>query len=326
MLPMASIQKHGNKWRVQVYVAGVRDSAIKPTRQEAAQWALEREAEMKGAKLPDRTLLDALRKFAEEESSKRSGEKWEVLRLRAFEREPMALRRIAALAANDFADWRDKRLTQVKPATVAREMNLLRSVLEVARRDWRWIRENPMTDVRWPKTPKGRARRITAQEERDITEAFGLDKGLSADTATKRVGLAFLFAMETAMRSGEILALTWPNIHLDSQYVHLPKTKNGDSRDVPLSRRAVEILRALPLDFGPAFKLEADDRDALWRKVRDRTAHRSIHFHDTRAEAIWRLSKKLDILQLARVIGHRDLKSLMIYYDESASEMARRLG
>lgn len=326
MLPMASIQKHGNKWRVQVYVAGVRDSTTKPTRQEAAQWALEREAELKGTKLPDRTLHDALRRFAEEESIKRSGEKWEILRLRAFEREPMALRRIAALAANDFADWRDKRLTQVKPGTVAREMNLLRSVLEVARRDWRWIRENPMTDVRWPKTPKGRARRITAEEEREITEAFGLDVGLSADTATKRVGLAFLFAMETAMRSGEILSLTWPNIHLDSQYVHLPKTKNGDSRDVPLSRRAVEILRVLPLGFGPAFKLESDDRDALWRKVRDRTAHRSIHFHDTRAEAIWRMSKKLDILQLARVIGHRDLKSLMIYYDESASEMARRLG
>jgi hypothetical protein len=78
MLPMASIQKHGNKWRVQVYVAGVRDSTTKPTRQEAAQCALEREAELKGTKLPDRTLLDALRRFADEESSKRSGEKWEV--------------------------------------------------------------------------------------------------------------------------------------------------------------------------------------------------------------------------------------------------------
>jgi hypothetical protein len=51
-----------------------------------------------------------------------------------------------------------------------------------------------------------------------------------------------------------------------------------------------------------------------------------VHFHDSRAEAIWRLSKKLDILQLARIIGHRDLKSLMIYYHEPASEIARQLG
>lgn len=311
---------------MQVYVAGVRDSTTKPTRQEAAQWALEREAELRGTKLPDRTFKDALRRFSEEVAEHRAGKKWEQVRLKSFEREALADRRIAALDGSDFADWRDHRLTQVKPGTVAREMNLLRSVFEVARRDWQWIRENPLKDVRWPKTPKGRKRRITPEEEADITAAFGLDKGLSADTATKRVGLSFLFALETAMRSGEILALTWPNIHLDTQYVHLPKTKNGDSRDVPLSRRAVAILDALPRGFGPAFQLESDDRDALWRKVRDRTPHRAIHFHDSRAEAIWRLSKKLDILQLARVIGHRDLKSLMIYYDESAAEMARRLG
>ncbi len=128
------------------------------------------------------------------------------------------------------------------------------------------------------------------------------------------------------MRSGEILALTWPNVHLAEQYVHLPKTKNGDARHVPLSRRACEILRCLPLGFGPIFQVDAAMRDALWRKVRDKTPHKEVHFHDSRAEAIWRLSKKLDILQLARVIGHRDLKSLMIYYNEPASEIARRLG
>lgn len=323
---MASIRPTAKGFRAQVYVNGERDSQSFRTRKEAAQWALEREAEMRGSKLPDRTLLEALRKFSEEVAEHRAGKKWEQVRLKAFEREALASRRVAALDASDFADWRDHRLTQVKPGTVAREMNLLRSVFEVARRDWRWIRENPMKDVRWPKTPKGRRRRITPEEEADLMAAFGLDEQLSADTATKRVGLAFLFALETAMRSGEILALTWPNIHLGDRYVHLPKTKNGDSRDVPLSRRAVAILDALPRGFGPAFQLESDDRDALWRKVRDRTPHRSIHFHDSRAEAIWRLSKKLDILQLARVIGHRDLKSLMIYYDESAAEMARRLG
>src|SRR3546814_11754661 len=70
------------------------------------------------------------------------------------------------------------------------------------------------------------------------------------------------------MRSGEILALTWPNIHLAEQFVHLSKTKNGDERDVPLSKRAVEILKVLPLGFGPAFALDDGVRDPLWRRVR----------------------------------------------------------
>lgn len=330
---MASIRPHGNRYRVQVYVNGVRESAVRDTRKEAAQWALEREAELRGKKLPDKTFADALRRYTRENTTGTGGH-WERIRLASLERAPIAARRLAALDADDFAGWRDDRLKEnahrrkepVKPGTVAREMNLMRSVLEVARKEWRWIRVNPMTDVAWPKTPKGRARRVSAEEVETLATAFGVWDKLQAETATQRVGLAFLFALETAMRSGEILALTWPHIHLSERYVTLPETKNGDSRDVPLTARAVEILRALPLGFGPAFALDAATRDALWRKVRDKTPHRDIHFHDTRAEAIWRLSKKLDVMELARVIGHRDLNSLMHYYRASAAEMARRLG
>src|SRR6185437_8037617 len=134
-----------------------------------------------------------------------------------------------------------------------------------------------------------------------IAAAFGVGDELRAETATQRVGLAFLFALETAMRSGEICALTWENVYLSSQYVVLPRTKNGDEREVALSSRAVAILEALPNGDGPVFGLDDALRDALWRKTRP-AAHRAIHFHDTRAEAIWRLSKKLDVLQLARMI------------------------
>jgi len=119
---------------------------------------------------------------------------------------------------------------------------------------------------------------------------------------------------------------TWPHIHLAQRYVHLPQTKNGDARDVPLSRRAVEILQTLPKPAtGPAFQLTAAQRDSLWRKVRDKTGLADVHFHDSRAEAIWRLSQKLQVLDLARIIGHRDLKSLMIYYNTSAAELAKQL-
>jgi integrase len=329
---MASIKPNGKGYRVQLYVGGVRDSGTFPTRKEAAQWALEREAELRGKKLPDKTLLDAMRRYGREEAPKQGGAHWELLRLTAFERLPIASRRVASLTPDDFTQWKNDRMQVVKPASVARDMTLMRGVLEVARRDWRWIRENPMRDVRWPQSPPGRARRITPVEEEALRRAFGVWDALPTETVTNRVGLAFLLALETAMRSGEILSLTWPNIHLAEQYVHIPRSKNGDARDVPLTLRAVQILDALPRRFGPAFDLDDKSRDAMWRKVRDRiklddgTDVRSVHFHDSRAEAIWRLSKKLDVLQLARVIGHRDLKSLMIYYNETASSMARQLG
>lgn len=320
---MASIQRHGTSWRAQVYANGVRTSKVFKTKQEAAQWSLQREAELTGKKLPTKTFADAMKRYAREVTPDRAGGHWEGIRLKALQKYSIADRRLSGLAGNDFADWRDARLKDRKPGTVAREMNLMRSVLEVARRDWHWIRANPMTDVRWPKTPKGRARRVPAPEIEAITAAFDVG-ALSADTATQRVGLAFLFALETAMRSGEIVAMGWADVYLRQRYVHLPKTKNGDARDVPLSTRAVEILKALSEGDGPVFGLDDAGRDALWRKNRP-AALKSLHFHDTRAEAIWRLSKKLDVLQLARVIGHRDLKSLMIYYDESAADLAKRL-
>src|SRR5690606_13631800 len=54
-----------------------------------------------------------------------------------------------------------------------------------------------------------------------------------------------ILALETGMRRGELLGLTWENVDLDAGVAHLPLTKNGDSRDVPLSRRARETLTAL---------------------------------------------------------------------------------
>lgn len=322
---MASIQRSGRRWRVQVAIKGQRDSATFSTKQEAAQWALQREAELSGARLPDRTFGDAMTRYSREVAPLHQGARWEQVRLKALGTHPIARRRLAGLARDDFAQWRDDRLGQVAPATVAREMTLLRSVLEACRRDWRWLNANPMQDVRWPKPPRSRRRRVTADEIERLTLAHGLGDALAVDTLTQRTGLAFLLGLETAMRASEMLGLQWADVDLKARFVRLPKTKNGDAREVPLTRRAVTILKVFPRADGPVIGLKDAQRDALFRKARDRAKLPDLHFHDARAEAIWRLSKKLDVLQLARAIGHRDPKSLLLYYDESAADMAKRL-
>jgi len=323
---VASIKRQGKKWRAQVAVAGKRASRCFNSKAEATLWAIAQEDALGADRLPEHSLLDAIERFVRDVSPQHESADWEKYRLNSFKKLSITTRMLATLKPEDFAQWRDARLKQVKPGTVAREMNLMSSVLETARRDWYWLARNPMRDVRWPKTPKGRARRIMPEEEAAIVAACGLADGLKADTLTQRVGLAFLLALETGMRAGEMMRLTWANIHLNEQYVHLTKTKNGDARDVPLSRRAVTILKTLPLQFGPAFALTPSQRSSLWRKARLKSGVQDLRFHDTRAEAIWRLSKKLKILDLARAVGHRDIKSLMIYYNESASELARQLG
>lgn len=301
-----------------------RASASFKTKSDAAAWVLRQESEFAG-NLPARTLAQACAKFADEVSPKRRGERWERLRLRKWAESPMGLRPLDKVSAAELGQWRDARLAEVAPGTVRREMGLLGDVFAIARREWGWLRVSPVPDVRKPPQPPPRRRRITDAEIAAMVAGFGLTEGLWAFTSTHRIGLAFLFALETAMRAGEVLGLHWPDVHLEKRYVVLPRTKNGDRREVPLSARAVEILRALPVGERPCFDLHPGTRDSIFRRVRTETGLSGFTFHDTRATAIWRLSKKLDVLQLARMIGHRDINSLRHYYNESAEELARFL-
>lgn len=322
--PMANYERRGRAWRVRLYVDGNRESATFPTKVEAVKWATQREAELVDGQLPDNSLKDALRRYATDVSPIHKGEQWELHRLKAMGRDPIAAIKLARLKPSDVAAWRDRRLATVQAGSVRREMNLLRGVLNIARREWGWIRINPLDGISQPPPPRARRRRISPDEIERLSLAFGISDGLRAETATQRIGLAFLLALETAMRAGEILGLTWNDVR--EKYVILPKTKNGDQREVPLSQRAREILAVLPRDAETVFDLDAQTRDTLWRRVRDLCEIKDLHFHDSRAEAIWRLSKKIDVMELARIIGHRDLKSLLLYYETSAAELADRLG
>ena len=320
---MASIRQRGKRWRAELYKEGRRESQTFRTKAEATAWAFQREAELTGARLPDKSLSEALSKYADEVAPSHKGERWEVLRCEALKRHPLAKRRLASLTATDLAEFRDERLKLVSTGTVRREMSFLRSVFDVALREWRWIRENPLDGVRKPAAPPSRKRRITQDEIERVTLALGYDGGVP-ENASQRVALAFLFALETAMRAGEITGLRWDDVQAKS--VHLPRTKNGDSREVALSSQAREIISLLPRDSEYVFNLRPEIRDALFRKARDRAEIHNLHFHDSRAEAIWKLSKKLDVMELARMIGHRDLRSLLLYYQTTADELADRLG
>lgn len=104
-------------------------------------------------------------------------------------------------------------------------------------------------------------------------------------------------------------------------------TKNGMKRDVPMSTRAVALLELLPKENQgePLFSLTSASLDHLFRKGRDRSMIEELTFHDTRHEAITRLAKKLNVLELGRMVGHRDLRMLQIYYNETSDQLAKLL-
>lgn len=139
---------------------------------------------------------------------------------------------------------------------------------------------------------------------------------------------AFLLALDTAMRQGEILGLRVKDVLIKDRYVRLEMTKNGESRNVPLTRRAGEFLAVLVGERSgesQVFRLSSASADAMFRKIRDELHIVDLHFHDTRHEATTRLARKVDVLGLARITKHKDPRSLMVYYKATAAEMAARL-
>ncbi len=331
---MATYRKRSGGWRVEVAKKGVRDSGTFSTKAEAVAWATQREAEIlagvgspKGAS--NSTLKEALEKYKLEVSPSKVGQRWEEIRLDKLVNElEFVGERIVDVGAEQISAWRDLRLKSVATSTVRREMTLLSSVFEQARREWRWIKSNPVREVKRPKNRPPRDRRISAAEEKKILDGLGYVDGEAPASKMQELGYAFLIALETAMRQGEILGLSPGRVNLKGRYVELTHTKNGDARKVPLSSRAVELLQVMVEAAGDRqdlFTLSSKSADVLFRKVRDRQKISGLTFHDTRHEATTRLARKLDVLDLARMTGHRDPRSLMIYYNATATEVASRL-
>lgn len=323
---MATYTKRGASWRAQVYRDGKRHSRTFNTRGEAKEWAESLEEDLDRGHKPGRhTFADAIEKYRDEMAPKRLGGHWEVLRLEAFLRDyPDLIRcRVSELNGDVLTTWKRARQKKVKDGTVLRELSLMQSVLEYARAELRWIKVNPVSEVSRPEPPKPRKRRVSDDEAQKICSALGYAGG-EPQNVSQRIALAFLFAIETGMRAGEITSLTWDQVH--AKHAHLSKTKNGDERDVPLSVSARELLNRLPRDADRVFNVDNGSRDKLFRQARSRAKIVGLNFHDSRHEATTRLARKLDVLDLARVIGHRDIKSLMIYYNPTADELADRLG
>ncbi|VVD64383.1 site-specific integrase [Pandoraea pneumonica] len=334
---MASIQKVVKGWRAQLMVNGERDSRTFDTKAAAQAWCAQRETEMRsiasGSGSKTLTVGDVLKEYELKVSPTKRGARWEKLRLpligsKVVNGRKFADIRLAELRPSHVAAWRDVRMREVSGSSTSREMSLMSHAFQVARKEWGWLVTDPMTEVKRPPEPPGRERLISTEEIETLLASMGYEEGLPVEKPMQRVAVAFLFAIETAMRSSEILTLTVQSVNYKGKFARLPMTKNGTARSVPLSSRAIDLLRMLPsVPKGePLFALSTSSRDALFRKARDRAEIPDVTFHDTRHEAITRLAKKLQPLDLARMTGHRNISELMTYYNATATEIAGRLG
>jgi integrase len=327
---MASAKKTAEgTWRIQVMVGGRRVGETLPTKREAVEWAARKTLELQAVKLglvgTTKSLRDAMRKYAAEVSTTKRGEAKEVVRLRAFERQALPLdQKLSDLTTAQLVAWRDARLAVNARGSVLRDMTMLGAVLETARREWQWVPSNPMKDVRRPQEPDHRERLIRFGEIRVMLRALKYGREIRA--VSNAVAHCFVLALSTGMRAGELAGLTWAQVRTD--HVRLLTTKSGKPREVPLSpvgRRIVERMRGW--DETLVFGITSQTLDGMFRKYRDRSGLKGFCFHDARHTAATRLarSRRVDVLELCKILGWRDPKQAMTYFNPSVSQLAARL-
>lgn len=321
---MAYFEKRGDAWRAVIQRKNAKkQSKTFQTKASAETWARSVEHKLDNGHVLEKTngyLGPLLRRYAYEVSeNKESGSRWEVIRLKRFEREIGDLRLDRDLT-HALIQWRDDRLTKVTSGSVKREFGLLSSVFTHAKKEWRMALSNPLKDMRWPKDNPVRTRRISPEEEAMILEDLKFNWEKPPVMLKDYTPWIFLFALETAMRRGEILSLTWEQVH--DKWVQLDRTKNGDSRTVPLSKKARRIIECMPKAGERVFMVRPGTFDTYWRNKRPA----GLHFHDTRATALSRLAPKFQPMELAKISGHRDLNMLLnTYYRPTPDELADRL-
>lgn len=327
---MASFRQHGNGWQGRIRRRGYPDiTKTFETKADAEKWARALESEIdKGqfvnvSEAQRTTLGDVIARYLAEVTPTMKGATEDTIRLKAIMRKPIARWSMANLSVARVAAFRDERLKEVSAATVIRELAYLSAIINHARREWGINVPNPVQMVRKPQSPQARSRVLTDEEVSKLLTALEPTGRRSHWTQP----IAQL-ALATAMRRGELLSLRWEHIDLQNRTAFLSDTKNGDSRTVPLSTAALQVLAGLPRHIsGVVFPVKFFTLDAAFKRGVRRAGLDGVRFHDLRRTAITRMAEKLpNVIELAAVSGHKSLMVLKRYYRPTAVELAKKLG
>jgi integrase len=279
---------------------------------------------------PSSTLREILTYYVETVSPNKRSYQTEIYRIKAL-CDLLGELTLAEITPVHIVAFRDKRLVTPHPrdksktlatSTVKLELMLLSHVFNTAIAEWGMdTLANPVLKIRKPKAPPSRSRRMTSLEEKKVLRA-------AYQYPNREFYVIVVLALETAMRQGELLSLAWQNISWTKRTALLPMTKNGEIREVPLSRKAYDLLKyhLTPKGSGRVFGYTANGIKSTWRSFIRRLGIEDLHFHDLRHCAISSLVERgLNSIEVAAISGHKSMAMLKRYSDLHAYKLVEKL-
>lgn len=277
----------------------------------------------------DRPFRDAITDYRDKVTPRKKGAAQESDMLNMFAREDFAAKTVRELSSDDFVEYRDRRLEEFSESTVRNNLNTLSSIYRWLIHEKKVPAENPIAAMRnfqfGIPQPKGhRERRLNPGEEERIWEQ------LKGETPQNRQwACLFPLLLDTGMRVGEADSILAGWVNASKGFIRIPKTKNGEARNVALSDRAYEALAVLAEgepDDAKVFKFTKDSRDHEWQKIREAAGCPDLRIHDLRHEALSRMSaRRVDLKTLMRQSGHKTVAVLMKYINPTDDEHRENL-
>ena len=216
-------------------------------------------------------------RYRKEITSKKRGREQEEYRIKQMMRHSISLKEITVLSPTHFAYYRDERLKQVSPTTVRKECALFSHALNIAKNEWGClIGNNPLSMIKLPINNPSRTRRLLKGEYEALKHACKQNQN-------PWFYPLFILAIETGMRRSELLNIEWQNININNSLCRVLYTKNGEERIIPLSSKAIEVLKQLPRAIkGKVFPLNKTTVRSLWERTCKKTNIKGLRFHDLR--------------------------------------------
>ena len=279
-------QLPSGKWRAQIRLKGLRpQSKSFPTYEQAEYWAALLEDQMRSSLSPSNpTILLAGNSYLS--TLKPSTAKVYMSRLRNIHNffKELPLDCITTKLLVGYTNYR----SSVSSSTARGELQLLDRIMKHSRKMYGVYPDtNPFTDFTLPKEGQPRDRVLTDIEYNQIL----------ADISPKVMPYLVL-AWETSCRRSELLAVRAGWVHLEERVILLPAevTKNGKTRAVPLSKKAVRLLTRLTRGINAdeqLFNLQPSTVSRAFKRCCERLGIEGACLHSIRHTAITRYAKLL---------------------------------
>jgi len=306
------IYKVGNVWYIDYYADGRRiREAVGPIKTEAKAALEARKGEIRTGKFHLKQEKQILfEKFSDEyikyaKANKRSWMRDEIsLKHLIPHFRGMALSKINP---RHIEDYKRKRLDKVKPATINRELTLLKFMFSLAKK-WKYASENPVKEIKFFQEKQYLMRVLDKEEIKRLIKV-----------ASNPLRAIIILALNTAMRKSELLNLRWSDIDFADCYIYIKESKSNVMRKVPMNSVVTATLKNIKRenDFvfpGPRTGKRYSDIFYPFKQACKKATIKDMRFHDLRhTAATLMVMGGIDLVTVKEILGHSDIQMTMRY-------------